>query len=311
MATLRIATRGSRLALVQAEYIAGRVRAELGAEPELVVIKTTGDRLKGSLANQGGKGLFIKEIEEALLAHEADLAVHSAKDLPAGIEAELALVAFPERADARDALVARAPDMSVAKLPKGARVATGSARRGALLLAHRPDLSIAPMRGNVPTRLDKLRAADAELDALILACAGLDRLGLDEHISERISSDVMLPAVCQGTLALEARSDSPVAQELRVLDAPGASLAVAAERAFLSRLEGDCSVPLAAFAEPVGEGRLRLRGLVATPGGERIVRGEAEDADEEAEALGRRVADDLLERGGAEILEQLRAAARS
>ena len=309
MATLRIATRGSRLALIQAKYIAGRVQRELGADTELVVIKTTGDRLTGSLANQGGKGLFIKEIEEALLAEQADLAVHSAKDLPAKLESTLSLVAFPERADPRDALVAKQAEMTLAQLPQGSRVATGSARRSALLLAERPDLQIVPMRGNVPTRLSKLTEAGSEIDALILACAGLDRLDLSEHIAERISADVLLPAVCQGTLALEARSGSVVGADLSVLDEPAASLAVRAERAFLSELEGDCSVPLAAYAEPVADGQLRLRGLVATLDGASVVAAEATGAAADAEALGRQVANEVANSGGAEILERLRAAA--
>lgn len=310
MSTLRIATRGSDLALVQARRVAARVQAELGTDTELVVIKTTGDRLKGSLAKQGGKGLFIKEIEEALLAGDADLAVHSAKDLPARVEAKLSLVCFPERADSRDALVAREPGATLATLSQGACVATGSARRRALLLEARPDLRILPIRGNVPTRLGRLSEAGSELDALILACAGLDRLGLAAHISERVSVDAMLPAVCQGTLALEARTGSPVAQEISVLGSPDAAIAVAAERAFLFELEGDCSVPLAAHAELRGGG-LRLRGLVASPDGARVVRGEAAGSVGDAEALGRRVAIEVLAKGGSEILEQLRATSSS
>ena len=310
MATLRIATRGSDLALVQARGIAARVEAELASATELVVITTTGDRLKGSLANQGGKGLFIKEIEEALLAGEADLAVHSAKDLPAKMPPELSLVAFPERADARDALVARDPATTLDSLPRGARVATGSARRTALLLAARPDLRVLPMRGNVPTRLAKLDAVGSELDALILACAGLDRLGLSQHVTERISTDAMLPAVCQGTLALEARSGTAVARALRALNSADAEAAVNAERAFLAELEGDCSVPLAAHAQ-LEAGVLRLRALVSSLDGARVVRGEDSAAVNEAESLGRRVAERVLADGGREILAELHAAAGS
>jgi len=291
---------------VQARGIAARLEAELGADCELVVIKTTGDRLKGSLANQGGKGLFIKEIEEALVAGDADLAVHSAKDLPAKIPAQLSLVAFPERADARDALIVRHPGTTLETLPEAARVATGSARRTALLLEARPDLQVVPMRGNVPTRLGKLSEAGSELDALILACAGLDRLGLGSHIASRVSPDAMLPAVCQGTLALEARAGSPVAQELCALGSAAAEASVAAERAFLSELEGDCSVPLAAYAEPHADG-LRLRGLVASLDGARVARGEAVAPAADADGLGRRVAALVLDAGGHEILATLRA----
>ncbi len=306
MATLRIATRGSQLALVQAEGVATRVRDRLGVAAELVVIKTTGDRLKGSLAQQGGKGLFIKEIEEALIAGAADLAVHSAKDLPAALPSELALVAFPERADPRDALVAREAGATLATLPRGARVATGSARRAALLLARRPDLVIAPLRGNVPTRLDKL-AAGRDLDALILACAGLDRLDLARHVSERISPSDLLPAVCQGTLALEARAGTALADDLGALDDPVASTAVSAERAFLGELDGDCNVPLAAYAELDAGGGLKLRGLVASEDGARVARAEACGRGDEAEALGKAVAAEVLASGGRDILAQLRA----
>lgn len=188
---VRIATRGSELALAQARYVEGRVREELGLDVELVIVKTSGDRLQEvSLSKLGGKGLFVKEIEEALLEGRADAAVHSAKDLPAELADGLALVAFPQREDPRDALVARAHGACIAELGEGARVGTGSARRSAQLLAARPDLSIVPLRGNVPTRIAKLESE--ALDAIVLACAGLDRLRRGAVISERISTDVLL-----------------------------------------------------------------------------------------------------------------------
>jgi len=302
--TLRIATRGSELALAQARTVALRLHEALGAASELVVIKTSGDRFQDvSLAKIGGKGLFIKEIEEALLAGQAELAVHSAKDLPARIAPGLVLAAYPERADPRDALLGRQRGVALAELASGARVGTGSARRRSLLLAARPDLDVVPLRGNVPTRVAKLDGDS--LDAVVLACAGLDRLGLGGRIDERLDTDRLLPAVCQGTLALEARAGSEIALELAALDDEASACAVAAERAFLERLEGDCNVPLAAHAELEGEGAMRVRGLVASSDGERVVRGERRGSRSQAAQLGRALADEVLARGGSEILAAL------
>jgi hydroxymethylbilane synthase len=304
---LRLATRGSRLALAQSGMVARRVEAALGVAVELVAVKTSGDRLADvSLAKIGGKGLFVKEIEEALLDGRADFAVHSAKDLPARIAPGLVLAAFPERADPRDALVARAARATLAKLPAGARIGTGSARRTAQLHALRPDLDVLPLRGNVTTRLERLR--DGSFDAVLLACAGLDRLDLGGEIHERVSPDLLLPAVGQGVLAIEARLGEPLARDLGALsDAPTAR-AIAAERAFLARLEGDCNVPLAAYAEVRDDGTIRLRGLVASGDGARIARAEAEG--EDPERLGGAVGDAVLADGGAAILAALREAAR-
>jgi hydroxymethylbilane synthase len=308
---LRIATRGSRLALAQSRWVAVRIEAALGVATELVAVRTSGDRLQDvSLAEVGGKGLFVKELEDALLAGRAELAVHSAKDLPARLPDGLVLAAFPERADPRDALVSGGRVRALAALPRGARVGTGSARRAALLRAQRPDLQVAALRGNVTTRLDRLdagRAGDGALQAVILACAGLDRLGLAERIDERVDAGVLLPAVGQGVLAIEARAGEPLAEDLAALTHADTARAIAAERAFLARLQGDCNVPLAAFAEAVGPARLRLRGLVARPDGRRVVRGEAEGAD--PAALGDEVAEKLLAQGAREILAALRAGA--
>jgi len=306
MTTIRIATRASDLALYQARYVAARIESELGASTEIVPLKTTGDRIQSiSLAKIGGKGLFVTEIEQALTDGRADVAVHSAKDLPAALADGLVLAAFPERADCRDALVARTAGATLAALGVGARVGTGSARRAAQLSAHRADLEILPLRGNVPTRLRKL--VDQELDAVILACAGLDRLGLGDQIEERISPDVMLPAVAQGALAIEARGGEALRDDLAALNDAGTERAVCAERGFLARLGADCTVPVACLAEDAGGGTLRLRGLVAAEDGSRVVRGELEIAADEAAAGGGRLAEQILASGGADILAEIRS----
>jgi hydroxymethylbilane synthase len=305
---LRIATRGSRLALAQSGAVARRIEECLGVETELVEIRTTGDRIQNvSLAKIGGKGLFIKEIEEALLAGRADLAIHSAKDLPAAIAPGLTLAAFPERADPRDALIGREPGSSLAKLPRGARVGTGSVRRGSQLRVARPDLEIVPLRGNVDTRLRRL--AEEDLHAVILACAGLDRLGLGDRIHERLSPSLLLPSVGQGTLALETRDGDPVAADLTAVDHPGTRAELMAERAFLSHLEGDCNVPLAALAERPSPDRIVLRGLVASPDGVRVVRATTEAPVSDAASAGIRAAEQVLREGAASILEAARAEA--
>ncbi len=310
MTTIRIATRASDLALVQARTVAAQIESELGTSTEIVPVKTTGDRLQGvSLAKIGGKGLFVKEIEEALVEGRADLAVHSAKDLPAVLADGLVLAAFPERADCRDALVARKPGATLSALDAGARVGTGSARRTAQLKTNRADLEIVPLRGNVPTRLRKL--VEQELDAVILACAGLDRLGFGDQIEERISPDVMLPAVAQGALALEARSGEALCDDLAALNDAQTARRVSAERGFLSRLGADCTVPVACLAEDAADGMLWLRGLVAAVDGSRIVRGELEVAAGEAAAGGSRLAERILASGGEAILAEIRSEAGS
>ncbi|MFP8873934.1 MAG: hydroxymethylbilane synthase [Myxococcota bacterium] len=309
MKRLRIATRGSDLARAQASWVAEQLRSRLAIESDTVVIKTTGDTIQDkSLAKVGGKGLFVKELEEALLEERADIAVHSAKDLPSRIPPGLDLVAFPERADCRDALVARDASMRLETLPRGARVGTGSVRRTALLLAKRPDLEIVPLRGNVPTRLQKLDTGG--LDAVILASAGLDRLGLGDRICERLDPDVVLPAVAQGTLAIEMREGpSAWAEAVRGLDDADSGLAARGERSFLHCLEGDCSVPLAALCEVLPGSRARLRGLVCSLDGARIIRSEREVEASPAAVCeaGEAVARDVLDKGGAEILDALHA----
>jgi hydroxymethylbilane synthase len=305
MSAVRIATRGSDLALAQANYIAKRINDELQLPTEIVVVSTAGDRIQNvSLAKIGGKGLFIKEIEEALLDGRAEVAIHSAKDLPAEIAPGLELAAFPERADPRDALVAKSPNQGLEDLPQRARVGTGSTRRAALLLAHRPDLEIVPLRGNVPTRLARLESDS--LAAVVLACAGLDRLGRGSEISERISADVLLPAVCQGMLALEGREGEPITQNVGRLSVPENVTSATAERGFLIRMGGDCTVPLAAHCEALGSDRIRIRGLVSSLDGQSIARGEVQGEAVEAESLGRNLAEKVLAAGGSKILEGLR-----
>lgn len=295
---VRIATRRSNLAVVQAETVAKALR-DVGCETELVPLETRGDRiLDRPLAEIGGKGLFIKEVEEALLDGRADLAVHSAKDLPGRLTPELVLAAFPERADPRDAFVSPRVERLEA-LPEGARVGTGSVRRTSQLRAWRRDLEVVGLRGNVETRLRKM---EESLDAVILATSGLERLGLAARIRERVAPERLLPAAGQGTLALQVRRDDPLAERLAAVDHAPTRHATEAERAFLAALEGDCGVPLGALAEPAPGGGLRLRGLVASVDGATVVAGEGEAPAAEAAALGRRVGEEVLSRGGGDVL---------
>lgn len=297
MRTLRIATRASELALVQARQVAAALRQKLGCATELLPIRTQGDELPGPLAEAGGKGLFVAGIERALLAGRADLAVHSAKDLPAALTPGLVLAAALRRADPRDALVAR-PGESLAALPPGARIGSGSPRRAAQLRALRPDLEVAPLRGNVGTRLRRLD--EGRFDGLLLACAGLDRLGQAGRIAERLAPGQMLPAAGQGILAVEARADAPLAGELRAIEDAASRACLRAERAFLAEIAGDCHTPIAALAE-LSPGGLRLRGLLASPDGAQMARAECSAPLAESAAAGRRLARKLLAGEGAAI----------
>jgi hydroxymethylbilane synthase len=301
---LRIGTRGSALAVAQSEQVAERLRR---LDPSLTVelhrIRTSGDRVNDRpLAEIGGKGLFVKEIEEALLAGVVDVGVHSMKDLPGSLPDGLAIVAVPAREDPRDVLVWRGKG-GVDALPRGARVGTGSLRRVALLRARRPDLDVRPMRGNVDTRLGKWRAG--EVDAIVLAAAGLARLGIEVTEAEPLDIERFLPAIGQGALALEARPDGPTAALVARLDDPVTASATVAERAVLAALGGDCKTPIAAHATIAGD-ELRLRALVARPDGTRVVEGETSGRVADAAALGRALAGDLLARGAGEILADLR-----
>ena len=302
---IRIATRRSALAKWQANHVAGLLRArEPGLEVRLHELVTKGDKiLDVALARVGGKGLFVKEIEDALLARDAEIAVHSMKDLPAVLAEGLQLGAVPEREDPRDALCSPRWKTWV-ELPKGARIGTSSLRRSAQLLALRPDLKIEMVRGNVETRL---RKASEGLDAVVLAFAGLRRLGLAEHATYVFPPEEMLPAVAQGALALEARADDPVTlARLAPLDHAETRVRVEAERGLLRRLEGGCQVPIAAHAT-VSDGRVSLRALVASLDGKRAVRGELSGPVAEARSLGEALGDELLGKGARGILAECEA----
>jgi hydroxymethylbilane synthase len=301
---LRIGTRGSALALVQANWVKARLQERhSGLTVELVIIKTTGDKLKDvPLAQVGGKGLFIKEIEEALIAGAVDLAVHSLKDMPAVVPEGLAIAAVPPREDWRDAFISN-NFRTLAEVPPGGRIGTGSLRRRVQLLHLRPDLEIVPIRGNVDTRLRKM--AVQGLDALVLAAAGLARLGLSHVSRSFLSEEEMLPAISQGALGLEVRAaDARVLELISFLDDPAAHTAVAAERGFLARLEGGCLVPVAGLAQ-VREGAVTFRGLIGDLEGKKIIRGCISGPPPEAAALGRSLAELLLDQGGREILAQI------
>ena len=293
---IRLGTRGSTLALAQARSV---VAALGGDGVEIVPMRTEGDRLaEARLAVVGGKGLFVREIEEALLRGDIDLAVHSLKDLPAEQPPGLTLAAFPPRADARDVLVARRP-VTVMTLAPGARVGTSSPRRRALLLSLRPDLGVGEIRGNVDTRLRKLGAGD--WDAVVLAAAGLRRLGLTPEACEPLDPEVFVPAVGQGIIAVEARADdtATLARLAGIDDAPTRACALA-ERAYLARLGASCNTPMAAHARLDGDA-LGMVAVVASEDGRQVLRASATAAPADAAGLGRRLADTLLARGAASI----------
>jgi hydroxymethylbilane synthase len=296
---IRVATRGSALALAQARAVGDRLAAT-GTRVEIVPMRTEGDRLaEARLAAVGGKGLFVREIEEAVLRGDADVAVHSLKDLPAELPRGLRLAAFPERADARDVLVSRRPQR-FAELSEGAVLGTSSPRRRALALALRADLRVEPIRGNVDTRLRKLESGD--YDAILLAAAGLARLALTPRHVEALVPDVFVPAVGQGVLAVEARDDDArTLGLLRALDHEPTRVAAGAERAFLSRLGASCVTPMAAHARLSG-GRLLIDAVVASEDGRTLLRESAGDAPERGEALGTRVAEALLARGAGAVV---------
>jgi hydroxymethylbilane synthase len=303
---LRIATRKSPLAVWQAEYVADRLRAEHpGLEVELVRMSTRGDRiLDAPLARIGGKGLFLKELEEGLLDGRADIAVHSMKDVPAVVTAYLQVPVIPEREDPCDAFVSNRY-ASIDALPEGARIGTASLRRQSQIRARRPDLRVETLRGSVNTRLEKLD--QDEFDAIILAAAGLRRLGLQARITRRMPPEESLPAVAQGALGIQCRVGD---QQIEVLIAPlnhaDSHLRVSAERSLNRQLEGSCQIPIGAYAELIGE-EIHLRGLVGSEDGRHMVRGEIRGHRSQAVALGETLGRDLLERGGREILTSLLA----
>jgi hydroxymethylbilane synthase len=301
---IKIGTRGSALALAQSNWVAARITTQHpGCRVELVIIKTTGDKLHDiPLAQVGGKGLFIKEIEEALLSGQVDLAVHSLKDMPAEVPDGLMLGAVPPREDHRDAFIS-SRYQSLAEIPAGGRVGTGSLRRRVQLLHSRPDLEVVPIRGNVDTRLKKMETLG--LDALILAAAGLNRLGLAHLYQCCVSEADMLPAVSQGALGLEIRTaDHDLRELLTFLNDPPTRLAVTAERAFLARLEGGCVVPVAALGR-VQADALHLEALISDLQGQRLLRETATAPVTDALRLGSSMADSLLAQGGRAILSEL------
>ena len=298
-----IGTRGSALALWQADHVSARLKAaHPGLVVERTVIVTTGDRTpQGPLWQAGGKGVWVKEIEEALLAGTIDLAVHSLKDVPAELAPGLVLAAIPERADNRDALVSR-HGSSLASLPAGARVGTTSLRRVCQVRALRPDLHLETLRGNLDTRLRKV--AEGVVDAAILACAGLDRLGFQDRIAERLSIESMLPAIGQGALAIETRAQDQRVQALvRALASREAEITVAAERALLRRLGAGCRTPVAGCAR-MQQGQLQILGLVGRPDASVILRESVTGPAEHAGALGTTLAETLLARGADRILAE-------
>lgn len=306
-AALRIATRKSPLALWQAEHVAHRLqKIHPGLRVELIGMITQGDKILDSpLAKVGGKGLFVKELEQGLLENRADLAVHSMKDVPVEFPAGLGLAAILDRDDPRDAFVSRHyshPDA----LPAAARIGTSSLRRQCQLAARYPHWQIRSLRGNVNSRLAKLDSG--EFDAILLAAAGLNRLGLQQRITLALEPDVSLPAIGQGAIGVECRLDDARTRELlATLNDPATQTRVIAERAFNSRLQGGCQAPIAAYAVLEADGQLWLRGLVGEPDGSRILAGEIRGAAAAAETLGAQLAEELLARGAEAILRRLLA----
>lgn len=300
---IRIGTRRSPLALAQAEWVRGRIREHHPqATVEVVPIRTSGERFQDvPIEKIGARGVFIREIEEALLDGGIDVAVHSMKDLPTELPEGLAIAAVPEREDPRDALISHVAG-SLAELPAGASVGTGSLRRRAQVLSHRPDLTVAPMRGNVDTRLARLRRG--EVDALVLALAGMKRLGRERETTQPLPAETWLNAVAQGALGLETRRRE--VERLRFLNHEPSALEVEAERAFLGRLEGGCQVPVGARAV-VAEDRVSLTAMVAEASGRRIFRGEISGARADAASLGIQLAERLLDEGAGTVLREARS----
>ncbi|OGP63816.1 MAG: hydroxymethylbilane synthase [Deltaproteobacteria bacterium RBG_13_53_10] len=301
---LRIGTRGSQLALYQANWVKDQLlRTHPDLKVTLVKIQTTGDKIKDApLAKIGEKGLFVKEIEEALIRRTVDLAVHSIKDVPVEFPEGLHLSAITKREDPRDVLISK-KDLPLKELPPRAKIGTSSLRRQAQLLHFRGDFELISLRGNLDTRLKKLQKMD--LDAIILAFAGVKRLGLEKKITEIISPEISLPAVGQGALGIETRKgDEEVEERIRFLNDSSSAVAISAERSFLKELGGGCQVPIAAFGQILGS-ILRIDGMVAKTDGTRLFRHRLDGPVENAEPIGRELARILNERGAREILEEV------
>jgi len=296
---IHIGTRGSKLALWQANWVQSQLQKQYPETSiQIVIIKTKGDKiLDVPLAKVGGKGLFVKEIEDALLDGRIDLAVHSMKDIPEG----LTIGAIPIRENSQDVLVSNKGSLS--EMSKGARIGTSSLRRAAQLLGARPDIQIEPLRGNLDTRLRKLDAGN--MDAIVLAAAGMRRLGLAHRISEYLSTDVMLPAAGQGALCIEIRKDDPeTAALIGSLDDAETRAVVLGERAFLHRLGGSCQVPIAALGQMIN-GQYTLRGLVAEPDGSRVLQSELSGPVADCQKIGQNLARTLMNQGALDIIEKL------
>lgn len=301
MKIVRIGTRRSKLALAQADWVRRKLEGEYrDLRVEIVTIKTSGDSFVDiPIKAIGGKGIFVKEIEDSLLRNDIDLAVHSMKDLPTEIPPGLTIAAIPEREDPTDVLVS-VGHACLRDLPPGARIGTGSLRRRAQILHFRSDLAITPIRGNIDTRIKKLEQGEA--DALILALAGLKRLGWEDRAREYLSPEICLNAVAQGALGVESREGDPVIGQVGFLHHPQTAAEVAAERAFLRRLGGGCQVPVGARAWAAGE-QIRLTGVVADVDGRKLFREEIAGRVQEAEDLGRRLGERLLQKGAGELLD--------
>ena len=301
---IRIGTRGSKLALFQANWVKDLLtRTYPHLEVDLTIIKTTGDKIQDApLAKIGGKGLFVKEIEEALLERKVDLAVHSIKDVPTEFPKGLHLAAITKREDPRDVFISRT-GAALKDLSRGAKIGTSSLRRQAQLLHFRTDFEMIPLRGNLDTRLRKLDTQG--LDGIVLALAGVKRMGLEKRITEILPVEVSLPAIGQGALGIETRTDDPPVEEwIQFLNDPESALAVKSERAFLKRLEGGCQVPIAAYGRNSGS-TLQIDGMVGSVDGKRIIRHQVEGPAENAESLGVELAEILLSRGAREILDEV------
>jgi len=301
---LRIGTRGSQLALYQANWVREKlVETHPDLNVMLIKIKTTGDKIQDApLAKIGGKGLFVKEIEEALIHRRIDLAVHSIKDVPTEFPGSLHLSAITKREDPRDVFISR--DGKILRdLPQQAKIGTSSLRRQAQLLHFRNDLELLPLRGNLETRLKKLKTMN--LDGIVLALAGMKRLGLEERITEIIPTEISLPAIGQGALGIETREDDQKTEgKIQFLNHKDSWIAVSAERAFLKKLEGGCQVPIAAYAQIFGTS-IQVEGLVGTIDGKRLIRHHIVGPIERAESLGIELAEILFEKGAKEILDEV------
>lgn len=302
MLNIRIGTRGSKLALTQTNFVAEKLKKAMpDTDIEICVIKTSGDIMQDvSLLTIGGQGVFVKEIEEALLSDKIDLAVHSMKDVPGDIPEGLTFAAVLKREDIRDVLVSR-DNIKMEVLPKGAKIGTGSQRRGAQIKAMMPDVNIVPLRGNIDTRLKKIETEN--LTGVILAAAGMKRMGLAEKITQFLPVETMLPAVGQGALGLQIRkADVELAKACAVLNDATTVVEVAAERAFLRALGGGCRLPIAAFGKLDGQ-MLTLEGMVAAPNGSTMIREKINGTIKDAEETGKRLAEIVLDKGGRRLMD--------